>query len=136
IGSPLLLGLARQPSNDLCSLLMKPCFSLPVLLVWGTAAQAQPTQSFPLWTYDPPGALGKADQDIPTLTPYLLDVEKATGAAIVICPGGGYGMLASHEGADYARFLNEFGVAGFVLKYRLGSSGYHHPVMLQDAARA
>jgi acetyl esterase/lipase len=37
---------------------------------------------------------------------------------------------------DYARFLNEQGIAGFVLKYRLGSSGYRHPVMLQDAARA
>ena len=55
---------------------------------------------------------------------------------IIICPGGGYGGLASYEGADYARFLNESGVTGFVLKYRLGSAGYRHPVMLQDAARA
>jgi acetyl esterase/lipase len=55
---------------------------------------------------------------------------------MVICPGGGYGGLANHEGADYARFLNESGIAGFVLKYRLGSSGYRHPAMLQDAARA
>jgi len=55
---------------------------------------------------------------------------------VVICPGGGYGGLAPHEGADYARFLNEQGIAGFVLKYRLGSGGYRHPVMLQDAARA
>ncbi len=45
-------------------------------------------------------------------------------------------MLASHEGQDYARFLNEQGIAGFVLKYRLATGGYHHPAMLQDAARA
>ncbi|HYG34655.1 MAG TPA: alpha/beta hydrolase [Clostridia bacterium] len=97
---------------------------------------AQTGESFPLWPDGAPGALGKAEKDIPTLTPYLPDPAKATGAAVVICPGGGYGMLASHEGVDYARFLNEQGIAGFVLKYRLGSGGYRHPVMLQDAARA
>jgi acetyl esterase/lipase len=80
--------------------------------------------------------LGKEDKDIPTLTPYLPDPSKASGAAVVICPGGGYGGLAPHEGVDYARFLNEQGIAGFVLKYRLGPAGYHHPIMLQDAARA
>ena len=100
------------------------------------SAQAQPTNSFPLWPEGAPGALGKEDKDIPTLTPYLPDPGKATGAAVVICPGGGYGMLAPHEGVQYARFLNEYGIAGFVLKYRLGSSGYRHPAMLQDAARA
>ena len=99
-------------------------------------AQAQPTNSFPLWPESAPGALGEQDKDIPTLTPYWPDPVKATGAAIVICPGGGYGGLAPHEGRDYARFLNEYGIAGFVLKYRLGSGGYRHPVMLQDAARA
>ena len=100
------------------------------------SAQAEPTNSFPLWPDGTPGALGKADKDIPTLTPYWPDPAKATGAAIVICPGGGYGGLAGHEGEHYARFLNESGIAGFVLKYRLGSGGYRHPVMLQDAARA
>lgn len=98
--------------------------------------QAQPGGSFPLWPEGAPGALGKEDKDVPTLTPYLPDPARATGAAIVICPGGGYGALARHEGEDYAKFLNENGIAGFVLKYRLGSGGYHHPAMLQDAARA
>jgi acetyl esterase/lipase len=100
------------------------------------SAQAQPTNSFPLWPEGAPGALGKEDKDIPTLTPYWPDPGKATGAAIVICPGGGYGGLAPHEGVQYARFLNEYGIAGFVLKYRLGPAGYRHPAMLQDAARA
>jgi acetyl esterase/lipase len=111
------------------------CF-MAALFGWLAAAQAQPTNSFPLWPDGAPGALGQADKDIPTLTAYLPEPDKATGAAIVICPGGGYGMLAPHEGVQYARFLNESGIAGFVLKYRLGSSGYRHPVMLQDAARA
>jgi acetyl esterase/lipase len=106
------------------------------LFGWFTSALAQPTNSFPLWPEGAPGALGSQDKDIPTLTPYVPEPAKATGAAIVICPGGGYGNLAAHEGQDYARFLNEQGIAGFVLKYRLGSGGYHHPAMLQDAARA
>jgi acetyl esterase/lipase len=55
---------------------------------------------------------------------------------MVICPGGGYGGLAAHEGRDYALFLNTQGIACFVLKYRLGPGGYRHPIMLQDAARA
>ncbi len=90
----------------------------------------------PLWPEGAPGALGKADKDVPTLTPFLPDPAKATGAAMVICPGGGYGGLADHEGKHYALWLNDQGIAGFVLKYRLGSAGYHHPAMLQDAARA
>src|SRR5882724_1245637 len=101
-----------------------------------TLAQAQPSNSFPLWPDAAPGALGKTDKDIPTLTVYLPDASKVSGAAVVICPGGGYGGLAPHEGEPYARYLNESGIAGFVLKYRLDSNRYRHPVMLQDAARA
>lgn len=54
----------------------------------------------------------------------------------MICPGGGYGGLANHEGADYALYLNQHGVTAFVLKYRLGTHGYRHPRMLEDAQRA
>ncbi len=110
-----------------------PLFTLLGLLA---TAPAQIPNPFPLWPDGPPGALGKDDKDIPTLTPFLPPADKATGAAIVICPGGGYGGLADHEGSQYARWLNEQGIAGFVLKYRLGSAGYRHPAMLQDAARA
>ena len=101
-----------------------------------TFAQAQPANPIPLWPSGAPGALGTTDKDIPTLTAFLPAPENATGAAIVICPGGGYGGLAPHEGEAYAMFLRDMGIAGFVLKYRLGSSGYRHPAMLQDAARA
>jgi acetyl esterase/lipase len=98
-----------------------------------TAAVLEPV---PLWPEGAPGALGSADKDIPTLTAYLPDNAVGRVPAIVICPGGGYGMLAPHEGRDYALWLNQHGVAGFVLKYRLGSGGYRHPVMVGDAARA
>ncbi len=89
-----------------------------------------------LWPGDAPGALGSAEKDIPTLTVFLPDSGTGTGAAVVVCPGGGYSHLAGHEGADYARFLALHGVTSFVLRYRLGSDGYRHPVMLEDAARA
>lgn len=56
----------------------------------------------------------------PTLTVYLPSKEKANGAAVVICPGGGYWInAASHEGSDVAKKFNEMGVAAFVLKYRI-----------------
>lgn len=99
-------------------------------------SHAETLTAIPLWAENPPGALGKEDKDIPTLTPYLPDTNVATGAAIVVFPGGGYGGLAAHEGEGYAIWLNRNGVAAFVVKYRLGSNGYRHPVMLQDAARA
>jgi acetyl esterase/lipase len=95
-----------------------------------------PRVEFPLWTGDAPGGLGKEAKDIPTLTPYFAPPEKATGAAIIICPGGGYSMLAPHEGFHYALWLNEQGIAGFVLKYRLTPDGYRHPSMMQDVQRA
>jgi len=54
----------------------------------------------------------------------------------VVCPGGGYGHLASdHEGQQVARWLNSIGVTAAVLKYRLGPK-YHHPAPLQDVQRA
>jgi acetyl esterase/lipase len=114
---------------------MKTLLSM-ALLSLSLTTYAETSPALPLWPEGAPGALGKEDKDIPTLTPYLADPANATGAAIVICPGGGYGGLAPHEGVDYARFLNEHGISGFVLKYRLGSAGYRHPVMLEDAARA
>lgn len=102
-----------------------------------TSVAAQPQQAWPLWANGAPGALGTDPiKDIPTLTPFWPAPEKATGASVVVCPGGGYGGLAEHEGRDYALWLNDQGVAGFVLKYRLGSGNYRHPAMLNDVSRA
>jgi acetyl esterase/lipase len=113
---------------------MKHALSLLALALLMTSVQAQ--SPIPLWPSGAPGALGSEEKDIPTLTPFLPEPGKATGAAVVICPGGGYGMLAGHEGKEYALWLNDHGIAGFVLKYRLGSHGYRHPSMMQDGLRA
>jgi len=58
----------------------------------------------------------------PTLDVYPAPVEKATGTAVIICPGGGYwGLAVAHEGAAVAQWLNGLGITAFVLKYRLPS---------------
>lgn len=76
----------------------------------------------------------------PTLTVFLPDPAKATGSSVIICPGGGYWILAmSHEGYDVAKRLNEEGIAAFVLKYRLPKGGIMIDKRigpLQDAQRA
>ena len=96
---------------------------------------AQASQAIVLWPEGAPGALGREPADIPTLAPYFPPKEKATGAAVIICPGGGYSRLAEHEGRPVAEWLNSVGVTAFVLKYRLGPR-YQHPAPLLDAARA
>ncbi len=113
-------------------------FLIAFLFAISAASQTQqpPRLEFPLWTGDAPGALGKDAKDIPTLTPYFAPPGKATGASFIICPGGGYAALAPHEGFQYAIWLNEQGITGFVLKYRLGSNAYRHPAMMQDVQRA
>lgn len=119
------------------------------LLLTRTAALAQP-KAIPLWPDGPPGRIddGQPEQTTkrdgiervahvhePALYPYLCPAQRNSGAAVVICPGGAYGIVAiDHEGRDVARWLNTFGVNAFVLKYRL--SPYHHPVPLMDAQRA
>ncbi|PWJ60430.1 acetyl esterase/lipase [Dyadobacter jejuensis] len=74
---------------------------------------------------------------VPTITPYLAPKDKATGAAVMICPGGGYAILAaSHEGSDLARWFNQRGISAFVLKYRLPNPKgmvHQHEVPLMDA---
>jgi acetyl esterase/lipase len=89
-----------------------------------------------LWSGDAPNAVGKEPQDIPTITPFLAAKDKATGAAIIVCPGGGYGHLSEiKEGSAVAEWLNSLGISAFVLKYRLGMR-YHQPNQLLDASRA
>jgi acetyl esterase/lipase len=110
------------------------------LLTSLSASGGEPTaehQVVTLWPNGAPGAKGNdLELDVPTLTVWLPRPETASGAGVVVCPGGGYGMLADdHEGRQVAEWLNSLGVSAFVLKYRLGPR-YHHPAMLQDAARA
>ena len=83
------------------------------------------------------GILRISNVSVPTITAYLPPTSQATGAAVMICPGGGYTILASgHEGEDIARWFNEMGVAAFVLKYRLPDEKIMtnpHEVPLMDA---
>jgi acetyl esterase/lipase len=89
-----------------------------------------------LWPDGAPGAVGNEAVDRPKITVYRAPAEKATGTAVVVCPGGGYVVLAAdHEGKQVAEWLNSLGVSAFVLQYRLGPR-YHHPAPLQDAQRA
>ena len=72
----------------------------------------------------------------PTLRIYLPPKNKATGTAIIICPGGGFRYLAIDKGGyEIAEWLNTLGVAGFVLKYRT-IPPFEQPIPLQDAQRA
>ncbi len=76
----------------------------------------------------------------PELTMYLPEKNKATGIAVIICPGGGYsGLALDHEGHDIAKKLQANGIAGFVLKYRMPNTEFVNNkefVPLQDAQRA
>ncbi len=112
------------------------CLFIGILLSLAALTRAADPEVVRLWESDAPGALGTAPTDIPDLTVFPASPETASGAAMVICPGGGYGGLAGHEGAGYAKFLAERGVACFVLKYRLGKNDYRHPAMLNDVNRA
>ena len=93
-------------------------------------------QSIPLWSDPVPHAKGSASTDIPTLDIYEPFGAKFSDCAVLILPGGGYGMLSSQEGEGFAGVFQLQGFKAFVLNYRLGSDGYRHPVMLADAARA
>ncbi len=108
--------------------------ALLLALTLAAAALAQAPKTELLWPEGAPGALGTEDADKPSLTFWL--APKPNGAAVLVCPGGGYGALAmDHEGQQVAEWFNSFGVSAFILKYRLGPR-YHHPIMLDDARRA
>ena len=102
----------------------------------GWALAGEPTTEL-LWPQGAPGAKGQTPADQPTLTLWLPEPDKATGAAVVVCPGGGYGGLAvDHEGRQIGQWLNKMGVAGIILEYRHRGRGYGHPAPLEDAQRA
>jgi acetyl esterase/lipase len=90
-----------------------------------------------LWPQGAPGAKGDRPEDKPQITVWRPEAEKSSGAAIVVCPGGGYGALAlDHEGKQIAEWLNSIGVTAAVLEYRHRNKGYGHPAPLQDVQRA
>jgi len=103
---------------------MKKLRCLCVLAFWlclppATICSANPPRMIPLWPGGAPGALGTRDSDKPSLDIYVPAVP-ASGSAVVVVPGGSYAHLAlDHEGAQVARWLNDRGVAAFVLHYAM-----------------
>ncbi|WP_138995025.1 alpha/beta hydrolase [Larkinella sp. C7] len=131
---------------------------LSATLLLATSAMAQKPETVDLWPKNQiPNAipneavqekseLGKdgilriSDVKVPTITAFLPPKDKATGAAILVIPGGGYGILAyGHEGEEMAKWFNERGMAAFVLKHRLPDDRTQtnkHEVPLADAMQA
>lgn len=86
------------------------------------------------------GILIISDVSVPTLSVYQPKKQNKAKSAVIICPGGGYGILAAgHEGSDVALALNKMGITAFVLKYRLPNDQIMADKTigpLQDAQRA
>ena len=90
-----------------------------ILLIVSAVSFAQKGTNMELWPKGAPNSNGD-DKDKAELTVYLPDAKKATGRAVVCCPGGGYSHLAmDHEGHQWATFFNNQGIALIVLKYRM-----------------
>ena len=102
---------------------------------WAQDAEPPDYERILLWEGDPPGAMGTGEKDIPYMLYAPAPSDSATGTAIVVCPGGGYGGLAmDHEGYQIAEWLNGHGITAFILVYRY--SPYRHPIPSMDAMRA
>ncbi len=124
---------------------MKACIWLATLfLTAGTALSAEPEPQL-LWPSGAPDSNGLEGPEttkgcignisIPTLTVYPAPKEKATGAAVIVIPGGGYGVVCvGAEGIPIAKELNERGITAVILKYRLPNQ--QHLIPANDARRA
>lgn len=115
------------PAMIVRSLLLASCMTLSLHAA---------SETIPLWPDQAPGALGQDDKDKPSLTVHRPAPEKATGASMLIFPGGGYRYLADHEGTGFVPWLVDQGITAIVVKYRVTQDGYQHPAMLNDATRA
>jgi acetyl esterase/lipase len=132
---------------------------LSLVLLFAPCARAA-SEPIPIWPGEAPGEKGdigaetdrpqkpgqKPDDVIritnvtkPTITLFPAPKEKATGTAVIVCPGGGYNILAwNKEGTEVCEWLNSIGVTGVLLKYRVPKRAglEKHAPMLQDAQRA
>lgn len=113
---------------------MKRCLLLSLLILTSLSRftfAAEP-EAIPLWPQGAPGSEKRAHEaevmegsnvsnvHNPSLTPYLPAAGKATGTAVIICPGGGHRKLClGHEGGALGEWFRDRGIAAFVLKYRL-----------------
>ena len=127
------------------------------LLIGGHTVAAGPEKPIEIWPNGAPGERGDIGPEkeltpsgkdsvqritnvsVPTITLYRPETGKGNGCAVVVCPGGGYNILAyEHEGTEVAEWLNSFGVTAVLLKYRVPrrDPDAPHRAPLQDAQRA
>ncbi|MGA7711187.1 MAG: alpha/beta hydrolase [Rhizomicrobium sp.] len=107
-------------------------------------------EPIPLWPNGAPGSEGKTSPEtmrinppdeqvisnvnFPSLTPFLPNPDKATGAAVIVIPGGGHREIwVTHEGYREAQFFAEHGIAAFVLKYRLSAAAGSTYTLMGDS---
>ena len=134
-------------------------FGFAIAVLSPTLVFAGPGSPIPLWNGTAPGEKGNIAEEkvevggknkddgiertsnvsVPTVQVFPAPENIRSGAAVLVCPGGGYGILASeHEGSAVCEWLNELGITGVLLKYRVprrdGLEKHHAP--LQDAQRA
>jgi acetyl esterase/lipase len=152
----------RRLSNS-CLEGLYPCMKRPfalliasILVTWHIVVAAEPAE-IPLWPKDAPGSEGKTDPEKvatsksgersvssihhPSITAFLPSKEKANGVAVLVIPGGGHRVLCvDHEGVNVCRWLQEHGIAAFMLKHRLareeGSTYTIQGEALADTQRA
>lgn len=119
---------------------MKPLFCLllvffAALLATAQTAKPTPTERIALWPDQAPNGDGTFEASTKEIEVFLPPTDKANGAAIVLCPGGGYiRHVTDREGYPIAQWLNEHGIACVILEYRLPK--LRHAVPLLDAQRA
>jgi acetyl esterase/lipase len=150
-------ALATEVSDSTLSSTFSKAHLLAFALLTSLAAWASEPQVTQLWPNGAPGSEGKtagesvrispegdhvvASVHHPSLTVYLPPKEKATGAGVVVIPGGGHRELwMDHEGYRIGQWLSDHGVAGFIVKYRLaaepGSTYKVERESLSDVQRA
>jgi len=111
------------------------CFAAVACLLLITRAPCQQDNQIPLWPLAAPLAKGAGPDDSPSILLYLPSSHQPT-PGIVVCPSGEYmSLLMDRDGRQVAEWLNNLGIAAFVLKYRLAPT-YRYPVPLLDAQRA
>ncbi len=134
-------------------------FVCALVLASSNAFPVEPTKTLNLWPGDAPGEVkGEVGEEAPkpnrpgskkiirlgnvskpTIALFPAPKDKATGAAVLVCPGGGYGILAYDlEGTEVCQWLNSIGVTGVLLKYRVPrrKNREKHEAPLQDSQRA
>ncbi|RYG86688.1 MAG: alpha/beta hydrolase, partial [Alphaproteobacteria bacterium] len=124
-----LIAAPVQAQNDRMTPIAIPSQPEAIELGTGPLAGATAPESW----HSQYGSLFARNVTVATLTPFLPDPAKASGAAVIVAPGGGFRTLSmSNEGWDVAKALAARGVAAFVLKYRLNQTPADMPAFEQS----